>query len=184
MRKLSTLLAGLPLAMVLLLAAAAAAPDAAGAGLRSTSRIPSELVPIIEQAAGTYCDLPAPLLSAVLKVGSNFDNTAVNHDSGAFTVAQILSRTWAVWAVNANPDQDTTPDPADPADVIFTAARYLCVLGAGNPDTQRAAVASYNAGPTAVQRASGIPHEAQCPEGHPRSLDRLCETADYVGWAG
>ncbi len=183
MRKLAALLTGLAVAMALLLAAAAAALGGAsseGAGLSPTSGIPAELVPIIERAAGADCDLPAPLLAAVLKVESNFDNAAVNSDSGAFTMAQFLPRTWTAWAVNANPDQDTTIDPADVADVIFTAARYLCALGAGNPDTQRLAVASYNAGPTAVQRAGGIPNEAQCPVGHPTSLDKFCETADYV----
>ena len=183
MRKLAALLTGLAVAMALLLAAAAAALGGAsseGAGLSSTSRIPAELVPIIQRAASADCDLPAPLLAAVLRVESNFDNAAVNPDSGAFTMAQFLPRTWAEWAVNANPDQDTTIDPADVADVIFTAARYLCVLGAGNPDTQRLAVASYNAGPTAVQRAGGIPYETKCPVGHPTSLDKLCETADYV----
>ena len=185
MRKLAALVAGLALTMVMVLAAAAAAPGhattAPGAGLSTTSRIPTDVVPIIERAASAYCDLPAPLLAAVLKVESDFDNTAVNSDSGAFTMAQFLPGTWTAWAVNANPEQDSTADPTDPADVIFTAARYLCALGAGNPDTQRAAVASYNAGPTTVQRADGIPHEAECPEGHPRSLDRRCQTADYVG---
>jgi cell wall-associated NlpC family hydrolase len=184
MRKLPALVAGLALTMVMLLAAAAAAlgpaTTAPGAGRSTTSRIPTDLVPIIERAASTYCDLPAPLLAAVLKVESNFDNTATNPDSGAFTMAQLLPGTWTTWAVNANREQDGTADSSDSADVIFTAARYLCALGADNLDTQRAAVAAYNAGPTTVQRAGGIPHEAQCPEGHPRSLDRRCQTADYV----
>jgi len=183
MRKLAVLLTGLAVAMVLLLAAAAAALGGAssdGAGLSSTSRVPAELVPIIERAAAADCDLPAPLLAAVLKVESNFNNAAVNPDSGAFTMGQFLPRTWAEWAVNANPDEDVTADPTDVADVIFTTARYLCALGAGNPDTQRFAVAAYNAGPTTVRRAGGIPHEAECRDGHPASLDKLCETPDYV----
>ena len=183
MRKLAVPLTGLAVAMVLLLAAAAAALGGAssdGAGLSPASRIPGELVPIIERAADPYCDLPAPLLAAILKVESNFNNAARNPDSGAFTMAQFLPRTWAEWAVNGNPDDDATVDPADVSDVIFTAARYLCALGAGNPDTQRFAIAAYNAGPTAVQRAGGIPHEAECPDGYPASLDKFCETADYV----
>ncbi len=182
MRKLAALLTGLAVAVVLLFAAVAVALGGASDATRlsATSGIPAELVPSIERAAGVDCDLPAPLLAAVLKVESNFDNAAVNPDSGAFTMAQFLPRTWAEWAVNANPDQDATADPADIADVIVTAARYLCALGAGTPDTQRLAVASYNAGPTAVRRAGGIPHEADCAEGHPSSLDKRCETADYV----
>jgi cell wall-associated NlpC family hydrolase len=183
MRKLAMLLTGLAVATVLLLAAAAAALGGASTGatgLGPTSRIPGELVPSIERAAGAYCDLPAPLLAAILKVESNFNNAARNHASGAFTMAQFLPRTWAEWAVNANPDEDDTADPTDPGDVVFTAARYLCALGAGDPDTQQLAVAAYNAGPAAVRRASGIPHEAECPDSHPASLDKICQTADYV----
>jgi cell wall-associated NlpC family hydrolase len=183
MRKLPVLLAGLAVTMVMPLAAVTALggpPATTSSRLNATSSIPADLAPIIERAASTYCDLPAPLLAAVLKVESDFDNTAVNPDSGAFTMAQLLPSTWAAWAVNADPDQQGAADPGDPADIAFTAARYLCALGAGNPDTQRVAIASYNAGPTAVQRAGGIPHQAECPEGHARALDHLCQTADYV----
>src|SRR6266540_6058617 len=170
------------LAGVLLLGGMAAAVGGASgaAGLSPAAGIPAELVPDIQRAAGAFCDLPPPLLAAVLKVESGFDNAAVNPRSGAFTMAQFLPATWQQWKVNGNPDQDGTIDPADLADVIFSAAHYLCALGAGDPDTQRLAVAAYNAGPRAVQRAGGIPHEADCPKGHPKSLDRLCETADYV----
>ena len=97
------------------------------------SGIPAELLPIIEGAAGAYCDLPPALLAAVLKVESDFDNSAVNPRSGAFTMAQFLPGTWEEWKVNGNPDRGPTIDPADVADVIFSAAHYLCGLGAGTP---------------------------------------------------
>jgi cell wall-associated NlpC family hydrolase len=184
MRKLPARVAGLAVTMVMLLAAAAAAlggaVGAGSAGLGPTTRIPTQLLPIIQRAAGAYCDLPAPLLAAVLRVESNFDNAAVNQRSGAFTMAQFLPATWTGWAVNANASRDSIADPTDPEDVIFTAARYLCALGVSNPDTQRLAVASYNAGPAAIQRAGGIPHDAECPQGYATSLNRICETADYV----
>jgi cell wall-associated NlpC family hydrolase len=182
LRKLEVVFAALGLAAVLALGGVAAAfsRSTGAAGLSPASGIPAELVPLIERAGGAYCDLPPPLLAAVLKVESGFDNTAVNPRSGAFTMAQFLPGTWEEWKVNGNPDQNATIDPGDVADVIFSAAHYLCGLGAGNPDTQRLAIASYNAGPNAVEEAGGIPHEADCPEGHPPSLDRLCETADYV----
>lgn len=182
MRKLAVALVALGLAAILTLGGVAAAFGGATgpAGLSSASGIPTELVPLIERAGGAYCDLPPPLLAAVLKVESGFDNTAVNPRSGAFTMAQFLPRTWEQWKVNGNPEEDNSVDPGDVADVIFSAARYLCSLGAGDPDTQRLAVASYNAGPKAVEDAGGIPHEADCPEGHPAALNRRCETADYV----
>ncbi len=134
---------------------AVAAQGAAGT-LGPASGVPAALVRPIDQAAAAFCDLPAELLAAVLKVESNFDNTAVS-PAGAFTMAQFLPATWAAWAVNGNPSEDHTADPGDVTDVIFTAARYLCALGAGNPDTQRLAVAAYNAGPAAVARYHGIP---------------------------
>jgi cell wall-associated NlpC family hydrolase len=182
MRKLAVALVALGLAAILTLGGVAAAFGGATgpAGLSPASGIPAEFVALIERAGGAYCDLPPPLLAAVLKVESGFDNTAVNPSSGAFTMAQFLPGTWEQWKVNGNPEEDNSVDPGDVADVIFSAARYLCSLGAGDPDTQRLAVASYNAGPKAVEDAGGIPHEADCPEGHPAALDRRCETADYV----
>src|SRR4029450_13190780 len=67
--------------------------------------------------------------------------------------------TWEEWKVNGTPDRGPTIAPADAADVIFSAAHYLCGLGAGTPDTQRLAVAAYHAGPRAVEEAGGIPRE-------------------------
>jgi len=182
MRKLALAVVAFGLVGVLLVGGAIAALSGAteAAGLNPISGIPAELVPIIQEAAGAYCDLPPALLAAVLKVESEFDNTAVNPRSGAFTMAQFLPGTWEEWKVNGNPGQNATIDPADLADVIFSAAHYLCGLGGGSPATQRLAVAAYNAGPRAVEQAGGIPHEADCLEGHPPSLDRICETADYV----
>jgi Transglycosylase SLT domain len=182
MRMLGLALATFGLGAVVLLGGAVVALGGAtgAAGLNPASGIPAELVPVIQQAAPAYCDLPPPLLAAVLKVESGFDNTAVNPRSGAFTMAQFLPATWQQWKVNGNPKQGATIDPAEIADVIFSAAHYLCALGADSPDTQRPAVAAYHTGPRAVQQAGGIPHEADCPNRHPRSLDRRCETADYV----
>src|SRR5215217_4340691 len=182
MRKLALVVAALSLGGVLCAGAAMAALSHAtgAAALRPTSGIPAELIPIIQRAASAYCYLPPVLLAAVLKFESDFDNSAINPRSGAFTMAQFLPGTWDEWNVNGNPDQGPTIDPADVADVIVSAAHYLCGLGAGTPDTQRLAVAAYNAGPNAVEEAGGIPHESDCPEGHPPILDRRCETADYV----
>src|SRR4029453_13198729 len=107
MRKLALVVAALGLAGVLLLGGAVAAVSAAGgvAGLSPGSGIPAELLPSIEGAAGSYCDLPPALLAAVLKVESDFDNRAVNPRSGAFTMAQFLPGTWEEWKVNGNPDR-------------------------------------------------------------------------------
>jgi cell wall-associated NlpC family hydrolase len=185
-RTLGVVAAALGLLAVLLAGAAVITldPPAGAAGLSPTTGIPSELVQVVEAAASAYCDLPPALLAAVLKVESDFDSAAVNRNDpsdpadDAQGMGQILPGTWAAYGIDAN--GDGTADPFEAADAVHGTARYLCALGAGNPDTQRIAVAAYNAGPQAVRRAEGIPNQAQCPLSHPASLDRRCETADYV----
>jgi cell wall-associated NlpC family hydrolase len=185
-RTLGLVAAALGLLAVLLAGAAATTPDRPGgtAGLSPTTRIPAELVPVIEAAASGYCDLPPALLATVLKIESDFDPAAVNRNDpsdpadDAQGMGQILPGTWAAYGIDAN--GDGAADPFEAADAIHGAARYLCAVGADNPDTQRLAVAAYNAGPQAVRRAGSIPNQAQCPPSHPASLDRRCETADYV----
>ena len=74
MRKLALLAASVVLVAVLLTGAAAAtlsAPAGAG-GLKRDADIPAELVPIIEAAAGAYCDLRPALLAGVFKAESDF----------------------------------------------------------------------------------------------------------------
>ena len=74
MRKLTLLAVSLGLVAVLLTGAAAATlttPAAAG-GLKRDADIPAALVPIIEAAAGAYCDLRPALLAGVFKAESDF----------------------------------------------------------------------------------------------------------------
>jgi hypothetical protein len=79
-------------------------------GPRAPGR-PAAVVPIIERAEGAYCGLPAPLLSAVLKVERGFDNTGINECAGALAMAQFLPASGERWKVNGKPDQDATIDP-------------------------------------------------------------------------
>jgi hypothetical protein len=81
------------------------------AGLSRASGRPAAVVPVIERAEGAYCDLPAPLLSAVLRVERGFDNTAVNECAGALAMAQFLPASGEQWKVNGKPDQDGTSSP-------------------------------------------------------------------------
>jgi hypothetical protein len=77
-------------------------------------------VPIIERAEGAYCGLPAPLLSAVLKVERGLDNTGVNECSGALAMAQFLPASGEQWKVNGKPDQDGTINPGASLQVRWT----------------------------------------------------------------
>ena len=147
-------LLGLATAGLVLLGAASAVGPTQDGALSPAAGIPAAYVPLIEQAAGRYCDLPPELLAAVLAVESGFAPAATS-PAGAQGLAQFLPTTWAAWGVDA--DGDGRADPFAPADAILSAARYLCALGAGDPARQRLAVAAYHAGPAAVQRHGGIP---------------------------
>jgi len=81
------------------------------AGLSRASGRPAAVVAIIERAEGAYCGLPAPLLSAVLKVERGFDNTAVNECSDALAMAPFLPASGEQWKVNGKPDQDASINP-------------------------------------------------------------------------
>lgn len=81
------------------------------AGLSRAPGRPAAVVPVIERAEGAYCDLPAPLLSAVLKVERGFDNSAVNECAGALAMAQFLPASGEQAKVNGKPDQDGTSSP-------------------------------------------------------------------------
>jgi hypothetical protein len=91
-------------------AAARLGSSTGAAGLSPAPRSPA-VVPIIERAGGACCGLPAPLLSAVLKVERGFDNTGVNECSGALAMAQFLPASGEQWKVNGKPDQDGTINP-------------------------------------------------------------------------
>jgi hypothetical protein len=90
------------------------------AGLCRAPGRPAAVVPIIERAEGAYCGLPAPLLSAVLKVERGFDNTGVNECSGALAMAQFLPASGEQWKVNGKPDQDGTINPGASLQVRWT----------------------------------------------------------------
>jgi murein DD-endopeptidase MepM/ murein hydrolase activator NlpD len=60
--------------------------------------------------------------------------------AGAVGWMQFLPSTWDRWAVDAN--GDGVANPSDPADAIFTAARYLAASGAGT--NLPGAIFSYN----------------------------------------
>ena len=92
-------------------AAARLGSSTGAAGLSRASGRPAAVVPIIERAEGTYCGLPAPLLSAVLEVERGLDNTGINECSGALAMAQFLPASGEPWKVNGEPDQNATINP-------------------------------------------------------------------------
>jgi hypothetical protein len=95
---------------------------------------------VLWQLAGARYGVPWRVLAAINEIESNYGRNMGPSSAGAVGWMQFLPSTWAQWGVDAN--GDGREDPADPADAIFSAARYLAAAGAGT-DLRRA-IFAYN----------------------------------------
>jgi hypothetical protein len=102
-------------------------------------QVPPFLLPIY-QAAGAAYGIPWQVLAAINQVETDYGRDLSVSSAGAEGWMQFLPAEWAQYGVDAN--GDGFKDPYNPADAIFTAARYLKAAG-GDTDI-RAAVFSYN----------------------------------------
>ncbi|MGH2904505.1 MAG: lytic murein transglycosylase, partial [Solirubrobacteraceae bacterium] len=102
-------------------------------------QVPPFLLPIY-QAAGTAYGIPWQVLAAINQVETDYGRDLNVSSAGAEGWMQFLPAEWAEYAIDAN--GDGFKDPYNPADAIFTAARYLKAAG-GDGDI-RGAVFSYN----------------------------------------
>ncbi|QXG75046.1 transglycosylase SLT domain-containing protein [Modestobacter sp. L9-4] len=105
---------------------------------------------LFTQAGAKYGVSPA-LLAAMAKTESGFDSSAVS-PAGATGLMQFMPATAKSLGV----------DPTDPASSVDGAARYLSSLTSQFGSTELA-LAAYNAGPGAVQRAGGVPANGETP---------------------
>jgi hypothetical protein len=96
--------------------------------------------------------LPAELLKAVAVTESHMNPRAVSR-AGARGLMQLMPASQAGLGV---------VDPFDPVESIRGGARYLAEQ-VGRFRSFELAAAAYNAGPTAVARAGGIPANAETP---------------------
>jgi Transglycosylase SLT domain len=101
--------------------------------------VPPFLLPIY-QAAGTAYGIPWQVLAAINEVETDYGRDLSVSSAGAEGWMQFLPAEWSQYGVDAN--GDGFKDPYNPADAIFTAARYLKAAG-GDTDI-RGAVYSYN----------------------------------------
>jgi murein DD-endopeptidase MepM/ murein hydrolase activator NlpD len=102
-------------------------------------QVPPFLLPIY-QAAGTAYGIPWQVLAAINQVETDYGRDLSVSSAGAEGWMQFLPAEWAQYGVDAN--GDGFKDPYNPADAIFTAARYLKAAG-GDTDIH-GAVYSYN----------------------------------------
>lgn len=100
----------------------------------------------IAEAADLY-KIDPNLIRAIIRAESEFNPFAVSR-AGAQGLMQLMP---------ALLEELNVLDPFDPRQNIFAGARYLRWLLDRNDGNLDLAVASYNAGPTAVDRYNGIP---------------------------
>lgn len=102
---------------------------------------PATYLALYRKAAVTCPGLPWTVLASIGQVESGHGRNDGPSSAGAMGPMQFEPATFASYAVDG--DHDGTADIMDPADAIYTAARYLCANGAGR-DGQALANAVFN----------------------------------------
>ncbi|WP_432486401.1 lytic transglycosylase domain-containing protein, partial [Kineococcus esterisolvens] len=90
---------------------------------------PADYADLYARAATTCPGMRPALLQAVGQVESGHGRDVGPSSAGAIGPMQFMPATFAAYGVDGDGDGDT--DARDPADAVFSAARYLCANGAG-----------------------------------------------------
>jgi hypothetical protein len=120
----------------------------------------------IAEAAALY-DVSADLVRAVIQTESNFNPRAVSR-AGARGLMQLTPVTLRELKVKI--------DPFNPRENILAGTKYLSMLLDRHDGNVPLALASYNAGPTAVRRHRGIPPYKET-RGYVKKVTNLLEEA-------
>ena len=128
------------------LAAARAAADSARWNTAATAKargIPVTFLALYRAAATTCPGLPWPVLAAIGQVESGHGSNPNDSYAGAQGPMQFLPSTFKAYAVDG--DGDGLAEIRNPADAIYSAARYLCANRGGESDQGlRGAIWNYN----------------------------------------
>ena len=100
---------------------------------------PRFLIPIYKHAGRKY-HVPWRILAAINWIETDYGRNLNVSSAGAMGWMQFMPATWAEWATTAS--GKGRPNPYDPRDAIFSAARYLAAAGART--NIRRAVFAYN----------------------------------------
>jgi membrane-bound lytic murein transglycosylase B len=123
--------------------AAAAAAATSASSEATAGGVPKSYLALYQSAAATCSGLPWTVLAAIGQVESGHGSNTGPSSSGAMGPMQFLPSTFAAYAVDG--DNDGVADIWNPADSIYTAARYLCANGAGaGPRALYTAIWHYN----------------------------------------
>lgn len=93
------------------------------------STIPAPYLSLYRAAAATCAGLPWTVLAGIGAVETGHGANVHRSVKGAVGPMQFLPSTFAEYGVDG--DGDGVADIHDPADAIYSAARYLCLWGAG-----------------------------------------------------
>ncbi len=95
--------------------------------LSNGNRPPSFLIPIYMEAGHKY-GVPWEVLAAINAIESNYGQNLNTSSAGAVGWMQFEPSTWARYGLAV--DGHSVPNPYDPRDAIFSAAKYLAAAGA------------------------------------------------------
>jgi len=131
---------------------------------------PSDFDDLIVQTCAKY-DVDPALVKGLIKAESNFDADAIS-PAGAKGLMQLMDATAASLGVT---------DSLDPVQNIEAGVRYLDAMLERYDDVQLA-LAAYNAGPGAVDRARAVPDIEETQIYVPRVLAYRDQFAGSSGW--
>ena len=97
--------------------------------LSNGDRPPSFLIPIYMEAGARY-DVPWEVLAAINAVETDYGRDLNTSSAGAIGWMQFEPSTWHEYGMAA--DGVSEPNPYDPRDAIFSAAKYLAAAGAAH----------------------------------------------------
>jgi cell wall-associated NlpC family hydrolase len=158
------------------------AAPAGTTGTVNTSAVPAAYLPWVLSAGSLCATITPAVIAAQDQVESDWNPRAVS-PAGAEGISQFLPGTFATWGQDS--DGTGVVSPFDPADAIMAQGRYDCSLASlmsqvlPSGDALSLALASYNAGPGAVELAHGVPADAA---GYVQSIESLA-SAKYAGTA-
>ena len=123
-------------------------------GQRMTADSPIDLRTLYMRAAATCPGLPWGVLAGIGQVETDHGRVKAVSSAGAEGPMQFLPSTWAIYGVDG--DGDGKADIFDQADAVYSAARYLCASGGGQPDTLYDAIYAYNHSDYYVKTVLGL----------------------------